>query len=203
MTFGQKLKEARQKAALSQEELAQRISVSRSAIAKWETDKGLPDVDNLKAISKLLDVSVDYLLDDENGLDLSITREPIDFKGEKSFIKKAKLKDALVKNRFPEYTIYALTATKKLSSKEKLRDHAMSLFTAFLPGSGSFDSGTELVNAFENLNNAFYLADSEKKQYFIAVDDEFMEIRQIATRIDERKFEIGDYKLTRSSKAIV
>ena len=194
MTFGQKLREARQKAALSQEELAQRISVSRSAIAKWETDKGLPDVDNLKAISKLLDVSVDYLLDDESSLDLSVTREPVELK--------AKLKDALVKDKFPEYSVYALTASKKLSSKEKIRDHAMSLFTAFLPGIGSFDSGTDLVNALENLNNAFYLADSEKKQYFIIVSDEFMEIRQIAGRFDDRKFEIGNYKMVRSQKAI-
>ena len=202
MTFGQKLREARQKAALSQEELAQRISVSRSAIAKWETDKGLPDVDNLKAISKLLDVSVDYLLDDESSLDLSVTREPVELNGEKNLFKKAKLKDALVKDKFREYSVYALTATKKLSSKEKIRDHAMSLFTAFLPGIGSFDSGTDLVNALENLNNAFYLADSDKKQYFIIVSDEFMEIRQIAGRFDDRKFEIGDYKMVRSQKAI-
>lgn len=52
------------------------MCVSRSAVAKWETDKGLPDVDSLKAIAKLLDVSVDYLLDDESVLDLSVVREP-------------------------------------------------------------------------------------------------------------------------------
>jgi len=100
MTFGEKLKEARLKAGLSQEELAQRMSVSRSAVAKWETDKGMPDVANLKAIAGLLDVSVDYLLDDGKALDLSVIKEPIDLKGEKGLIKKAKRKDALVKEIF-------------------------------------------------------------------------------------------------------
>ena len=47
MTLGAKIKEARRKCGLSQEQLAEKMSVSRSAIAKWETDKGLPDVGNL------------------------------------------------------------------------------------------------------------------------------------------------------------
>ena len=49
MTFGEKLKNARKEAGLSQEQLAEKLSVSRSAVAKWESDKGMPDIDNLKA----------------------------------------------------------------------------------------------------------------------------------------------------------
>ena len=44
MTFGEKLKCARKEAGLSQEQLAEKLSVSRSAVAKWESDKGMPDV---------------------------------------------------------------------------------------------------------------------------------------------------------------
>lgn len=62
MTLGEKLKEARKQAGLSQEQLAEKLGISRSAVAKWETDKGIPDVDNLKALSGLLSVSIDYLL---------------------------------------------------------------------------------------------------------------------------------------------
>ena len=202
MTFGEKLKEARLKAGLSQEELSQRLSVSRSAVAKWETDKGMPDVANLKALAGLLDVSVDYLLDDENTLDLSVIREPVDLKGEKGLIKKAKAKDALVKEKFSDYVVYPLSATKKLSKTEKLRDNAMMLFTAALPGIGCFDSGTDIVNALANLNNTFYLAENDKKQFFIVVSDEFMEIRQVAARISGKKFEIGDYKLVKVQKPL-
>lgn len=48
--------------SLSQEELAERLCVSRSAIAKWETGKGTPDVENLKALAALFQISVDELL---------------------------------------------------------------------------------------------------------------------------------------------
>ena len=65
MTFGEKLKNARKEAGLSQEQLAEKLSVSRSAVAKWETDNGMPDVNNLKAMASLLNTSIDYLLDED------------------------------------------------------------------------------------------------------------------------------------------
>ena len=46
MTLGEKLKESRKKSGLSQEQLSEKLGVSRSAVAKWETDNGIPDVDN-------------------------------------------------------------------------------------------------------------------------------------------------------------
>ena len=46
---------------LTQEELAERVGVSKSAIAKWETDGGIPDRDNLKRLSEIINVSVDDL----------------------------------------------------------------------------------------------------------------------------------------------
>lgn len=76
MTFGTKLKQARQKAKLSQEQLAEKLSVSRSAVAKWETDKGMPDIDNLKAISQLLDISIDYLLAEDEQISFQTIKEP-------------------------------------------------------------------------------------------------------------------------------
>lgn len=65
MTFGEKLKEARKKTGLSQEQFAEKLNISRSAVAKWESDIGIPDVSNLKSIAKLLNVSIDSLLDVE------------------------------------------------------------------------------------------------------------------------------------------
>lgn len=44
MTFGESFKEARAKAGYTQDELAQKLAVSRSAVAKWESDRGMPDV---------------------------------------------------------------------------------------------------------------------------------------------------------------
>lgn len=65
MTFGEKLKEARKKIGLSQEQFAEKLNISRSAVAKWESNIGIPDVSNLKSIAKLLNVSIDSLLDVE------------------------------------------------------------------------------------------------------------------------------------------
>ena len=64
--FRDKLKELREKAGLSQEQLASIIYVSRSAIAKWESGNGVPSDVNLKAICDYFCVEEDYLLDRED-----------------------------------------------------------------------------------------------------------------------------------------
>ena len=62
MDFQDKLKELRKNRGLTQEELAQALFVSRTAISKWESGKGYPNIDSLKAISKYFSVSLDDLL---------------------------------------------------------------------------------------------------------------------------------------------
>ena len=101
MTLGEKLKEARKQAGLSQEQLSEKLGVSRSAIAKWETDNGIPDVDNLKALSKLLNVSIDYLLDDGESFDELVMRESYNLE-EYGKGSKGKRKDRAVREKFPE-----------------------------------------------------------------------------------------------------
>lgn len=64
MKFSEKLKELRIKNEYSQEQLAELLNVSRQAITKWESGKGMPDIDNIKAIADLFDVTLDSLLDD-------------------------------------------------------------------------------------------------------------------------------------------
>ena len=59
--FGDFLKIRRKSLRLTQQELAERIGVSKSAIAKWETDGGLPDRDNLRRLSEVMSVSVDEM----------------------------------------------------------------------------------------------------------------------------------------------
>ena len=67
MTFAEKLRSIRKQADLSQEQLAEKLGVSRQAITKWETDGGIPEVENLMAISTLFDISLDELLSNEKG----------------------------------------------------------------------------------------------------------------------------------------
>ena len=68
MTFAEKLKSIRKKAGLSQEQLAEKLGVSRQAVTKWETETGIPDIENMMAISALFDISIDELLSNERGM---------------------------------------------------------------------------------------------------------------------------------------
>ena len=65
MEFNEKLQELRKQKQLTQEELAQALYVSRTAISKWESGRGYPSIDSLKAIADFFGVSVDELLSGE------------------------------------------------------------------------------------------------------------------------------------------
>lgn len=62
MEFNEKLQELRKIKGLTQEELAEHLHVSRTAISKWESGRGYPNIDSLKAISKFYGVTLDELL---------------------------------------------------------------------------------------------------------------------------------------------
>lgn len=65
MTFGDQLSKARKNKDLTQEELAERLNLSRQTILRWEKNQVFPDISNLKAVAQVLDVSFDYLLGED------------------------------------------------------------------------------------------------------------------------------------------
>ena len=62
MNFGERLKQIRADQGLSQEQLAEKIGVSRQAITKWETNRGLPDVENMIILAEIFKVTLDELI---------------------------------------------------------------------------------------------------------------------------------------------
>jgi transcriptional regulator with XRE-family HTH domain len=62
MEFNEKLQELRKQKGLTQEELAEVLFVSRTAVSKWESGRGYPNIDSLKAIAKFFGVTIDELL---------------------------------------------------------------------------------------------------------------------------------------------
>ena len=190
MTLGEKIKEARKQSGLSQEQLAEKMSVSRSAIAKWETDKGLPDIDNLKALASFLNVSVDYLLDDGERIDELVTREAYDLTSYGKGSKKKK-KDRVIREKFPDAEIYTLLGNLKLTKSEKVIDNLLGFFTDAPFGT------PDLINSFKNMDKEFYLVARDGKQLLVIVTDEFIETRQLAKPITADKFEIGNWKFTK------
>lgn len=66
MEFSEILKERRTSLGITQEELAKELNVSRSAISNWEIGRNYPDIQTLIDLSKILDVSLDFLLNTDN-----------------------------------------------------------------------------------------------------------------------------------------
>lgn len=71
LELNEKLQELRKQKGLTQEELAEALYVSRTAISKWESGRGVPSIDSLKSISKYFSVSIDSLLSSEELLHLA------------------------------------------------------------------------------------------------------------------------------------
>lgn len=71
MELGEKLQQLRKSRGMTQEELAEALFVSRTAISKWESGRGYPSIDSLKALSSFFSVSVDDLLSAEKLMDIA------------------------------------------------------------------------------------------------------------------------------------
>lgn len=71
MEFHKKLQELRKQKGVTQEELAEAIYVSRTAVSKWESGRGYPNIDSLKAVAKYFAVTVDDLLSGDELLNVA------------------------------------------------------------------------------------------------------------------------------------
>ncbi len=194
MTLGEKIKKARIDCGLTQEQLAEKIMVSRQAITKWESDKGIPDVSNLKLLSQLLNVSVDYLLDDGNEIDVNVIREGIDLSKYGKALVKKKLTDKLMREKYPCAEIRTLLPQKKSSKVDKAFDFVIDFFTDLCGFS-------DLQNSIKLLGTEYYLVNENDMQLFVAVNykEGYMESRRSVEPRNTRrgdKFSVGDLVFT-------
>ena len=191
MTFGERLKEARKESGLSQEQFAQKLSVSRSAVAKWESDKGMPDINNLKAMAQLLDISVDYLLDEDEKLSFNETKEAIDLNSFEVTGKCRDKKDAACYFRFCEAeSIYPLVRKKRLSKSEWLTD--------LIAGPGIIQGADYLRDS-----SAYYLVETGGKQLLVNVSADFITSRELANKVNPKKFDFGTYTFRNASYQLI
>ncbi len=72
MKFSEKIKEIRKMQNLTQEQFAEKIFTSRNAVAKWESDRGYPDIQNLITISEVFEISLDDLIKNDKKLKTKI-----------------------------------------------------------------------------------------------------------------------------------
>ncbi|MBQ0038319.1 MAG: helix-turn-helix transcriptional regulator [Clostridiales bacterium] len=162
--------------------------VSRQAITKWESDKGVPDIENLKLLSSLLGVSIDYLLSNDDVNEKSIIREKIDLSLYNERTKKKK-KDRIVRERYPDAQINGLMMKQKNTKEEKIIDNLLGFLTPTPFGV------PEVINGVKNLDKEFYLVDAKEKQFLVMVTDEFIESRENVKKLRNVKMETFDVDL--------
>ena len=190
MAIGEKIRYARKCAGLSQEQLAEKMCVSRSAIAKWETGKGLPDIENLKILSRLLNVSVDVLLDDGTQPDSSLIREPYRLAAYGRGCKKVR-KDRMMRQRFPLGTISTLLGRPQLAEDTHTLDSTLGFLTP-VPF-----SMPEFMKSVRDFDRDFYLVEQNSEELFVTVTDSYLEIRHLSQPLPEKSFTLEGWIFVR------
>ncbi|MBO7254595.1 MAG: helix-turn-helix domain-containing protein [Clostridia bacterium] len=198
MTLGEKIKKARIENGLTQEQLACKMMVSRQAITKWESEKGIPDISNLKLLAQLLNVSVDYLLDDGKEIDINVIRETIDMSKYGKAIIKKKLTDKIVREKYPSAEIRQLFPQKKSDKVDIAFDLFVDFFTPFCGFSDLQNSIRLLLKGME-----YYIVNDNNMQFFVSVNykEGYIESRRMPEVYNTKKgtkFTIGDIVFTDS-----
>lgn len=186
MTLGEKIRYARKSCGLSQGQLAEKLCVSRSAIAKWETGKGMPDVENLKMLSRLLSVSVDSLLDDSADAESAVIREAFNLAAYGRGCKKVK-KDRLMREKFPDARICTLLGRPELTEADGIVDSTLGFLTPVPFGTPEF------MKSVRDIDKDFYLVERDADQFFVTVTDEFLEIHPLSQKQTEKTFRLGNW----------
>lgn len=180
MTIGEKIRQARRHSRLSQEQLAELMCISRSAIAKWETDKGLPDIENIRILSNILHISTDWLLNPvQDGRHL-VYRYSINLSHYGKGCDRIR-KERCVCEMFQNARITALICRKDVipgeaATKENTPPQA-SAHNCFLSTGTTGDNST-----------AYFLVTEPDRQCLVAVTEAFVEYRILEAHITGSEF---------------
>ncbi|MFZ2513339.1 MAG: helix-turn-helix transcriptional regulator [Candidatus Saccharimonadales bacterium] len=164
MIFKQQLKQLRTKSGMSQEQLADRLGVTRQAVVKWETGIGMPDIDNLQQLANVFGVGLDELLDYKNNATLSALREDVTLTEHPDG-----WQNELVRQKYPHADITQLTKGVKMTWWR----HLLDMVTV---GPGTI----EMVDLFGGaLKERHYLVEHNNRQWIVSITKEYLESREL------------------------
>ena len=187
MKLNEKIKTYRKIFDLSQEQLAEKLNVSRQVITKWESDNGLPDIENLKSLSKTFNVSIDYLLNEDEEVLHPVLRENYELE-KNNYNTRYNYAISYLKKNYPEPSIiYGLSQSKDLTTLEWITD--------FIVGPGIIDM-IHWLNEFA----IWFLVEKETQSLLIKVTKEYIETTEISNLIDKKKFIHEKNKFIRLNK---
>ena len=177
MTLGQKLKEIRKRFGLSQESLAEIMNVSRQAITKWESDDGLPDVSNLQALSKVFNLTVDYLLDNDNSLPALSMKKELD-----------KDKYEMNQNGYVQIMNDHYAEPWEVYSLRRSKNHSKLtwVISDWVVGAGAMES----LDALDD-TTPYFLAKKGGLKLLVNIHDFILEVIELPENTNDKKFVYG------------
>ena len=192
MIFAKKLQQLRQQNDWSQEQLANRLNVTRQAVAKWERGAGFPDIDNMQALAKLFNTSVDELLDYTRAGLASAMREPLDLDAYPTDTKGYSASDLAVADKFADADqIESLNRHRRLTWWQKIID--------FFVGAGTLDvafSG-EAIGQLKG-DRRYYLVEKSDRSWIVEVTKTYIERRELTKPFPRQQLSVGDFIYRRS-----
>lgn len=186
MKFSEKLIKLRKEKGLSQEELGDIINVSRQAISKWESEQANPEIDKVKEISKVFDVSIDYLLDDNvdnvQKKSININKKKIKKVALKIFLILLAIYSLIVIYKFTILLIFSIKANniadynsysiyRESLMRDNLNNESFSLFEEI-----TYENNIEVTEAYSegstNPTTITYINSKDRKAYSLNYDTE-------------------------------
>ena len=184
MTFGEKLASIRKQANMTQNDLAEKLDISRQAITKWERGKGFPDIDNLQKLSAIFSVSIDELINykvETIKYEADSMTETIDSENSKF-----KNVDKFVLERFIDYeSIKRLTREVKLTFWQEVFD--------FFIGAGTLEVGDLLKTGLVHS----YLVSKDNNDYLVLISKNKLFYKKLSKRFEEKSRVIDGYKYSK------
>lgn len=189
MTLGEKIKKLRKDTNITQEELAEKIGVSRQAVTKWESNNGMPDIENLKSLATLFNISVDELIDYKKEiLGEIVLEEKYSLSGIKKEGKARCKEDQYIVNKFEQANcIYSLSRKKKW--------YGLKWIFYLLPG-----HSPEMEDFLENGINMVYLIEEKEKQYIATLNKDNIKVIQLKTLFTNKKLEVNEFVYIKNYK---
>lgn len=179
MTLGQKLKDLRKRFCLSQEDLGDKLNVSRQTITKWENDEALPDTNNLSLVSRIYGITIDSLLDNKSNLPSVIyMKETIDLDN----YDKGEYKDryeSILKTKFKDFSITPLMRNKKMNKLESIFD--------FFIGAGT----VELADSLHDLS-PYYLVEKNGIQLLVNIKKDLLTVTELLKPFNKKTYILDD-----------
>lgn len=190
MKLSEKLKSYRKSFDLTQEELAEKLNVSRQVITKWESELGMPEVSNLKALAELFNVSVDFLLDDEQEIEYPIFKVKYELE-KNNYSNRYDYAVNYLKERYSNDDIYVLTQVE--NGERSFLTKVFSFITICVSDVSS------IIEWFKDLA-IWFVVENSKRKLLIKVTKEYIETRELSSLINTDKFTYDKNKFIKVDK---